>query len=119
MSKAKNRSANEKGLCLIGGKVVRFSGKMKVPHMGWNRVRVSDHGRACRLLSGVGDNAYVYFCHSYYALPSDQGASAGLSDYQPDFTSVAWKDNIYGVQFHPEKSQETGLRILKNFVALR
>ena len=107
-----------KGLGILKGVVKKFENKdnLKVPHMGWNQLKVKNN--ACPLLKGVADNSYVYFCHSYYPKPYDGRLIAATTDYGIDFTSVLWQDNIYGVQFHPEKSQETGLKILRNFVNL-
>lgn len=107
-----------KGLGLLKGRVKKFENKdnLKVPHMGWNQLKVKNS--ACPLLKDVTDNSYVYFCHSYYPKPYDERIIAVTTDYGVDFTSILWQDNIYGVQFHPEKSQETGLKILRNFVSL-
>jgi glutamine amidotransferase len=107
-----------KGLGILKGVVKRFENKdnLKVPHMGWNQLKVKNS--ACPLLKDLADNSYVYFCHSYYPQPKDGRLIAATTDYGIDFTSVLWQDNIYGVQFHPEKSQETGLKILRNFVSL-
>ena len=107
-----------KGLGILKGVVKKFENKdnLKVPHMGWNQLKVKNN--ACPLLKGVADNSYVYFCHSYYPKPYDGRLIAATTDYGIDFTSVLWQDNIYGVQFHPEKSQQVGLKILRNFVNL-
>jgi imidazole glycerol-phosphate synthase subunit HisH len=111
-------SHGAKGLGVLKGRVKRFENRagLKVPHMGWNQLRLRN--RSCPLFKDIPDNSYVYFCHSYYASPKDERITASSTDYGTDFTSVLWQDNIYGVQFHPEKSQETGLKILKNFVSL-
>ncbi len=101
-----------KGLDVLKGKVVRFQIDLKVPHMGWNTVRVL---RRPPIFDEIDDNSYFYFVHSYYVLPYDDGITAGITDYGINFTSMVWKDNIVATQFHPEKSQETGLKILKNF----
>ena len=107
-----------KGLGILKGIVKRFENKdnLKVPHMGWNQLKVKNS--ACPLLKDLADNSYVYFCHSYYPQPQDGRIIAATTDYGIDFTSVLWQDNIYGVQFHPEKSQQVGLKILRNFVNL-
>lgn len=112
-----------KGLDLIKGDVVKFRSKrFKIPHMGWNRLNISRQKRPtaerCRLLKGVPDGSYVYFVHSYYAVPKDEGCVAAWTDYGVRFPSVICSDNIYATQFHPEKSQELGLKILRNFVKL-
>jgi len=106
----------EKGLGVFQGAVKKFSEKLKlkVPQMGWNQLKLK--GRDCPLLNGITDNSFVYFCHSYYADPGDEKVIAASTDYGIDFASVIWRENIFGVQFHPEKSQAAGLRILKNFV---
>lgn len=101
-----------KGLALIKGRVVRLPSNVKVPHIGWNTIEVR---KECPLLSGVG-NAYLYFVHSYYAVPEEEGVVAATTRYGVEFPSVIWKENIFATQFHPEKSGEVGLRILRNFV---
>lgn len=106
------------GLGILKGEVKRFPGKkgLKVPHMGWNGLKIKN--RACPLLKGVAANSYVYFCHSYYPQPDDKRVVAATAEYGSDFASVVWKENVYGVQFHPEKSQSAGLKMLGNFIAL-
>jgi len=101
-----------KGLDVLKGKVVRFQVDLKVPHMGWNTVRLL---KKPPIFDGIKDESYFYFVHSYYVAPNDEGIIAGTTDYGMTFTSMVWKDNIIATQFHPEKSQETGLKILKNF----
>jgi len=107
-----------RGLGFLKGSVKKFSGQegLKVPHMGWNQLEKPS--AECPLLKNVPDNSYVYFCHSYFPEPKDKSIIAATTDYAIDFTSVVWQDNIYGVQFHPEKSQAIGLKILENFVKL-
>lgn len=100
------------GLGILKGTVERFS-MLKVPHMGWNQLQIQKD--RCPLLNGVAQSASVYFCHSYYVNPEDPQIILTLTDYGIPFTSAIWKDNIFGVQFHPEKSQAVGLRILENF----
>ncbi len=102
------------GLAVIPGRVVKFElpPPYKVPHMGWNQVRVR---RRSPLLEGVADGAYFYFVHSFYVIPADAGVVALESDYPQAFCAMAWRDNVYATQFHPEKSQADGLRLLKNF----
>jgi glutamine amidotransferase len=106
------------GLGLMPGRVVRFSPGGKVPHMGWNSVRRTDAGRACPLLEGVKDGAYFYFVHSYYPVPGDASVVAATTDYNDTFASVVCRDRFFSTQFHPEKSQEPGLRVLRNFISL-
>lgn len=84
----------------------------KIPHLGWNRVRRSDHP----LWHGVGDAEYFYFAHSYYAHPADDDAVAGTTRHGGDFASSVARGRIFAVQFHPEKSADAGLRVLKNFI---
>ncbi len=108
----------KKGLGVLEGKVIKFSVKtgQKIPHMGWNDLKVMSSGWP--LLSGLASGSQVYFCHSYYPVPADKSVIAATTDYGLEFPSVLWKDNLYGVQFHPEKSQALGKKIIKNFVAL-
>lgn len=109
---------NKKGLGILNGQVIKFSANpgRKVPHMGWNDLKVVAGN--CPLLKGLSGNLQVYFCHSYYPEPRDKSIIAATCDYGLEFACVLWKDNIYGVQFHPEKSQSVGLAIIKNFVQL-
>lgn len=102
------------GLDLIPGKVVRFAPRpgLKVPHMGWNTLTVR---RPIPLLEGVGEDPSVYFVHSYHAEPSDPADVAATSDYPEPFTAVVNRDNLTACQFHPEKSQRTGLAMYANF----
>jgi glutamine amidotransferase len=105
-----------KGLDIIQGAVRRFEGgqALKVPHMGWNQVYVQ---RACPLFDGVADGSDWYFVHSYFVDPSDKQLAATMTTYGIPFVSSVWKDNIVACQFHPEKSQTVGLRLIKNFGA--
>jgi glutamine amidotransferase len=89
--------------------------EMKVPHMGWNRGRFL---RPAPHLSGLADGAFFYFVHSYHVVPEDRSLVAIESDYGQPFCAAVWKDNLFATQFHPEKSQADGLRILKNFAEL-
>lgn len=100
------------GLDVLRGKVVRFQIKEKVPHMGWNTVSVV---KKPPIFSDIPDNAYFYFVHSFYVVPDDKEVAAGTTDYGITFTSMVWKDNIFATQFHPEKSQEMGLKVLAGF----
>ena len=101
-----------KGLDIFRGKVVRFREGLKVPHMGWNTVKIINRPP---ILSEIEDNAYFYFVHSFYVVPEDQGIIATTTDYGTAFTSMVWKDNVFATQFHPEKSQELGLKVLAGF----
>ena len=104
------------GLDLIPGTNVRFAQGQKVPHMGWNQLTVQ---REHPIVEGV-DGEYAYFVHSYYADPDDENAVVATTDYEVDFPSIVANDagTVFGTQFHPEKSGETGLTILRNFVDL-
>jgi imidazole glycerol-phosphate synthase subunit HisH len=106
------------GLGVLKGQVVKFRPEpgLKIPHMGWNDCKVV--AKDCFLLTDISDNAQVYFCHSYYPDPSDKSVVAATSNYGGEFGCVLHKDNVYGVQFHPEKSQAIGLKIIKNFINL-
>jgi glutamine amidotransferase len=108
---------SRKGLGLLKGKVIRFKqrGELKVPHMGWNQIKIKNK---TKLLSGIEENSFVYFCHSYYPVPMDKEIVAATCDYGASFACAVSKNSIYGVQFHPEKSQSLGLRMLENFVNL-
>ncbi len=101
-----------KGLDIFRGKVVRFQEGLKVPHMGWNTVKIVNRPP---ILSEIEDNAYFYFVHSFYVVPEDKGIIATTTDYGTNFTSMVWKDNVFATQFHPEKSQELGLKVLAGF----
>jgi imidazole glycerol-phosphate synthase subunit HisH len=101
-----------KGLNIMEGRVPRFDIDLKVPHMGWNTVKIM---RKPPIFNGIQDGAFFYFVHSYYVLPDNAEVVAMTTDYGITFTSMVWKENIFAMQFHPEKSQETGLIVLKNF----
>jgi imidazole glycerol-phosphate synthase subunit HisH len=105
------------GLGLLPGRVPRFpvSG-LKIPHMGWNEV---DQARPHALWAGIPDRSRFYFVHSYYPVPGDAALTAGTSVYGAPFTCAVARDNIFAVQFHPEKSQAAGLQLLSNFVSWR
>ena len=100
------------GLGLIPGDVVLFEGELKVPQIGWNQLCIK---RKHPLLNGIGDGDYFYFVHSYYARPANEEVILATADYGIDFPAVVQKDNIFGIQFHPEKSSRLGLKILANF----
>ena len=101
-----------KGLSLVNGRVIKFKGDMKVPHMGWNSIHKLGNSY---LLNNIPDNTYFYFANSFYADVEDRGTVKGTTDYGITFPSVIEKGNIFGTQFHPEKSGKMGLRLLKNF----
>lgn len=104
------------GLSLISGTSMKFSGRLKCPHMGWNMITMNDKG-SC-LYKGLKKTSYAYFCHSYFVSPKDKNVVTGVTDYGIKFASIIRKENIYGMQFHPEKSQGFGLDLLKNFINL-
>ncbi len=103
------------GLGLLPGYVTRFPAnpQLKVPHMGWNQLQ---HQRPSRLFDDIPVSSSAYFVHSYYCAPTNPADVVATVDYGIDFTAVVHRDNIYGVQFHPEKSQRTGLQLLTNFL---
>ncbi len=108
-----------RGLDVIPGRVVRFPDGMeeggeelKVPHMGWNQLAFK---RRPPLFAGLDEGTNVYFVHSFYVRPEDEGVIATTTSYGIEFCSSVWKDNVVATQFHPEKSQEKGLLMLKNF----
>jgi imidazole glycerol-phosphate synthase subunit HisH len=105
------------GLGVIPGEVRKFSvpSEYKVPHMGWNQVHFR---RRPPVFEGVDDGAHFYFVHSYYVAPRDAVWVATETDYAKEFCSSVWREKLFAVQFHPEKSQSAGLRLLKNFAAL-
>ena len=109
-----------KGLDIIKGKVKRFKEKdgLKIPHIGWNTIRGKGQGTRDKVMNKIPDKSYMYFVHSYYVAPKDKGVILCETDYGENFTSGVRKDNIYGFQFHPEKSQSAGLKIVENFVNL-
>ncbi|HCJ67664.1 MAG TPA: imidazole glycerol phosphate synthase subunit HisH [Elusimicrobia bacterium] len=105
-----------KGLDIIKGKVKKFTQKLKIPHMGWNAVHYSPLTTYhLPLFRGVPDGSYFYFVHSYYVVPKDKNIILATTDYSEKFVSVVGRGNLFGVQFHPERSGPLGLRILKNF----
>lgn len=105
------------GLGLLAGRVVRFPvfSDRKVPHTGWNQLWFDQN---TPLFQEMQPGAYAYFNHSYYCAPADLSSSAARTDYGIDFSSAVHHDNLHGVQFHPEKSQRVGQRVLKNFFRL-
>ena len=101
------------GLGLLKGTVRRFGNELVVPHVGWNRIHQK---REHALFEGIGDGAFCYFVHSFYCQPRDEDVVVGETEYGQRYASVVARENICGVQFHPEKSQDVGLRMLRNFV---
>ncbi len=115
-----------KGLGILPGRIVRFENALvsagdaapeplKVPHMGWNTLAFK---QPSPLVEGLPPEAFVYFVHSYHAAPDDPGDVLATTPYGVDFPAIVGRNNVFGVQFHPEKSQQNGLRILKNFALL-
>ncbi len=103
------------GLGLLPGKVVKFPDNLHVPHIGWNQVALqSEHP----IFRGLADQSFFYFVHSYYVEPEDASCVMGTTEYGINYASICGRDNIVGVQFHPEKSQATGLKLLKNFAQM-
>ncbi len=110
------------GLGILPGKVVRFdwthrpeAADLKIPHMGWNQLRWT---RPCPVLAGLESGEWFYFVHSYYVVPADESVICGRCEYGLEFTAMVWKDNVMAVQFHPEKSQRAGLKIVENFARM-
>jgi imidazole glycerol phosphate synthase subunit hisH (EC 2.4.2.-) len=104
-----------KGLEIIPGNVKKLKSP-KVPHIGWNQIKLAKNN--CPLFKEIVEGSFFYFCHSYYVAPQETSVIATKTEYGTDFTSAVWKENIFGVQFHPEKSQAIGLKVLENFVKL-
>jgi len=100
------------GMNVIPGEVVRFSGSMKIPHIGWNQLIIKKN---IPIFDNIQNESYVYYDHSFYVKPSNPEWIAAITDYEGEFTTVVAKDNVVATQFHPEKSQKIGLQFLKNF----
>lgn len=100
------------GLDLVPGRVIRFRHNLKIPQIGWNQIKLRQD---CPQLAGVPDGAYVYFVHSYHVVPEDEAVVATTTDYGYEFVSAIRRGNLFATQFHPEKSADVGLRILRNF----
>ena len=103
------------GLGLLRGKVQRFADDLPVPHVGWNQVQQT---RAHLLMSGINDNSFFYFVHSYYCAADEPDVVLGETDYIKNYASIVAQGNVAGVQFHPEKSQVNGLKLLSNFAQM-
>ncbi|MCU0246509.1 MAG: imidazole glycerol phosphate synthase subunit HisH [Bryobacter sp.] len=113
MFEASEEAPEERGFGLFPGRVVRFAPGVRVPQMGWNEIAARADSR---LLAGLGPKPYVYFANSYYAPP--MSATAATCYYTLDFTAALERENVFGVQFHPEKSGPIGMKIVRNFVEL-
>lgn len=103
------------GLDVLPGRVRRFPDGERIPQIGWNQIHIE---RESPLLEGIPDGSFYYFVHSFYVAPQDPNDCLATTDYGIDYTSIAGRDNVFGIQFHPEKSQDLGLRILRNFAEL-
>lgn len=103
------------GLDLFAGRCRRFPAAERVPQIGWNQISVQ---QPCAILDGIEEGSFFYFVHSYYVEADKAEESVAVTDYGLTYTSIAARDNVFGVQFHPEKSQKVGLRLLANFAAL-
>ena len=110
-----SEEAEGEGLGLLEGWIREFSGELKTPHMGWNTINAT---RESPLLEGIPDDSYFYFVHSYYPDPVNQQDTLAETVYGERFTSIVERGNVYGCQFHPEKSGKAGALLLSNFVAL-
>ena len=106
---------DHEGLGLLPGRVRGFPATLRVPHIGWNQAHIR---RPSPILKGIPDGAFFYFVHSFYVDPEDPSDTVTTTDYGVDYASIVGRDRMFGVQFHPEKSQELGLRILKNFAEM-
>lgn len=104
-----------RGLGVIPGQVVRFAPGRKIPHLGWNTL--TGRGES-QLWDGIQDGSFFYFAHSFYGVPDDAGVVSGETEYGVPFASAVRKNRLFGIQFHPEKSQAAGLRLLSNFTVL-
>jgi glutamine amidotransferase len=116
---ATSEEGNSTGLGWIDGRAVRLevsdSERYKIPHMGWNQVSVK---KTSRLMDGIDDDAEFYFAHAYRLSINDQADVLSETEYETNFVSAIERENIFGIQFHPEKSHDAGLRLLKNFVEM-
>jgi glutamine amidotransferase len=110
-----NEHGSHQGLNLLSGQVVRFQGDYKVPHMGWNRLSFVQDSP---LFQGI-DEGHVYFVHSYHAITERSSDLLATTDYYQPVTAIVGRDNVYGMQFHPEKSGEIGMKLLGNFLKIQ
>ena len=114
-----HENGTHSGLGIIPGEVVPFQNlppDCKIPHMGWNQLEMRKH---CPLLDGINSDAFFYFVHSYYVVPKDPEVITAETDYAGNFVSMICRQNIFATQFHPEKSQQAGLQMLRNFATIR
>lgn len=115
---SKSEEGNCGGLDIFRGKINKFKVNKKIPHMGWNQVKLNKHNNGLKIFKGIPDNSYFYFAHSYHTVPADKNLIAGTTAYGKDFVSMIHSENVYATQFHPEKSGAFGLKILYNFCKL-
>ncbi len=117
MFESSDEAPGVKGLGLLPGKILRIpkKGDMKIPHMGWNDIKIKE---GAKLFAGLEEHPYVYFVHSYYLQADDPSIVAATAEYGVTIHASVEKDNIFACQFHPEKSSTVGLQILKNFISL-
>lgn len=107
-----------RGLGLLPGRVVKFPDSVRVPHVGWNQVEFTNSSQTHPIFQGLADQPFFYFVHSYYVEPHDEACVMAETVYGFRYASICGRGNVVGVQFHPEKSQATGLRLLRNFAEL-
>ncbi len=107
-----------KGLGLLPGRVIKFPDGVRIPHVGWNEVEYRDRSGDLPIFNGLPDRSFYYFVHSYYVEATAEDSIIGETEYGIRFPSICGRENVIGVQFHPEKSQATGLRLLRNFAML-
>ena len=117
MFESSDEGPGVKGLGLLPGKILRIpkSGDLKIPHMGWNSLKFQNNGR---LFKGIPEDSYVYFVHSYYLKAADEAIVTATTEYSTHIHASVEQGNVYACQFHPEKSSDIGIQILKNFVEL-
>lgn len=115
-----SQEGNVNGIGILKGSVKRLQEKdgVKVPHIGWNGIKFKMQDAKCKITDGIEEGSHFYFDHSYYAEPKDGNIVAATTDYGVNFASMLHRDNIYAVQFHPERSQGLGLKLLENFIKL-
>lgn len=117
----KSEEGNCRGLGIFQGKVKKFPYKhnLKIPHMGWNNVKIAGSRKSelgSKIFKNIPDDSYFYFVHSFYVVPKDKNIIAATSNYGINYASLIFHKNIFATQFHPEKSQKKGLKLLKNYV---
>lgn len=106
---------HSQGLGVIRGRVERLEVNLKVPHIGWNQI---EKRQECPELEGVPDGSFFYFVHSYHVVPAERAVIATKTEYGQEFVSAIKKDSVFACQFHPERSGEVGLRVIRNFIRL-